>query len=139
MRRNCEPRAKFDQFYAQTLVDKFLASRCNWRTKIDSEACSSKSQFSRKFQYTTKRFFFIFWFTDKRHTTHHMKGWAGAGGHASDTDSVSGSSCRSHESSPTTSPYSRRHRPLVASNSMNELAKADRDAQFDSSKFDLHL
>ena len=63
-----------------------------------------------------------------------MKGWTGAG-HASDTDSVSGSSCRSHESSPTTSPYSRRHRPLVASNSMNELAEADRDAQFDSSKF----
>ena len=64
-----------------------------------------------------------------------MKMWTGAGGHASDTDSVSGSSCRSHESSPTTSPYSRRHRPLVASNSMNELAEADRDAQFDSSKF----
>ena len=55
MGRNCEPRAKFDQFYAQTLVDKFLASSCNPHTKIDSEACSSKS-----FQYTTKRFFLIF-------------------------------------------------------------------------------
>ena len=63
-----------------------------------------------------------------------MKAWTGAGSHASDTDSVSGSSCRSHESSPGTSPYNRRHRPLVASSSMNELAEADRDAQFDSSK-----
>ena len=41
-----------------------------------------------------------------------------------DVDSISGSSCKSHESSPSTSPFPP-HRPLTTSSSMNELLPPD--------------